>query len=342
MKNQTIKQLSFEIYLPIMDAWYKIPSEKNPNKGYISPNTKKALIQIQKYSDKKIKLKDNLFGEIPLQISIIKEPSEVTRLLERMAQNNFLLKLEFDYAFDVSKFLRDKEADENASLFFLNSKIIQGIKSLIVAINIAIPGSISFWEGLIFINGDLSSRIDRMNSILNEMLQIVEEKKWPKIKSLDILTVWKYLLDRGYNFNNHSKDKIERALHCFSYFFGNPNNTEAHLLYSMMGIETIYAQGNLGLAEQIDTKCQLLLGKLKEFKKLLKQLYDFRSRFIHGDLDIAPRHFRFMSEEFEMNKFENDFFDSSLLSVAILTATLQKLIEKDADKVVFEYKYRLK
>ena len=105
------------------------------------------------------------------------------------------------------------------------------------------------------------------------------------------------------------------------------------LLWSLIGIEALYCSGKEGLSEQIFTKTQIFLGEIIDYKKKLKQMYDFRSRLIHGDLNIPPNHFYD-----DDNPFRDQLFDSTVFAVAILTATLQKMVYENKKELNFKYK----
>ena len=306
-----MEELFFEIYLPVIHTWFK----SHNFSGYLSPETKKAFSQLRKYHNKII-IKDDLLDEIQLNISIIDKPFYIPEI-SKNAKDSYIIRIEFLYQFDYVKFVHESDKERTVeqqklvSKKRLISRVVNSIKNVFIAINIAIPGSVSIDEGVVCINNKVVRKTQSLHSSLSEMKEYVKDKKWPKIKSLDILLVWNYLKNHNCHFNSYSKNKIEKAVYCFSYFFGGINNTEEHLVYSMMGIEAIYTKENYGLADQIDLKCQLLLGKLSEFKKTIKKLYDFRSRFFHGDLDIVPKHFKF-EDDFQEYKVEHDFFDATL------------------------------
>ncbi|QOY36478.1 hypothetical protein AWH56_001945 [Anaerobacillus isosaccharinicus] len=79
-----------------------------------------------------------------------------------------------------------------------------------------------------------------------------------------------------------------RALSSFSFLLGKDYTNI--LFRSVMGIEALYAKGTSSLQEQVREKSQLILGKQEAFKKVYTNMYNFRSRYIHGDLDFPTDH----------------------------------------------------
>ncbi|HYK77932.1 MAG TPA: hypothetical protein VEV16_13220, partial [Daejeonella sp.] len=125
-----------------------------------------------------------------------------------------------------------------------------------------------------------------------------------------------------------------RALNAFSQMFGkNTDPNSSFLFWSILGIEALLAEGNNNILNQIKSKCILLFGEPKEFKKKINHLYDYRSRFVHGDINIPPKFF-FIDEKFELEYWEYLNF-----SISILIALIRKLIRDDKTEFNFEYIY---
>lgn len=56
------------------------------------------------------------------------------------------------------------------------------------------------------------------------------------------------------------------------------------------GLEALYCQGNSNLPGQLNVKSTLLLGDRVSFKKDFNKMYDYRSRFVHGDLNFQDQY----------------------------------------------------
>ena len=87
--------------------------------------------------------------------------------------------------------------------------------------------------------------------------------------------------------------------------------------------------------EQVNEKVQLVLGEITEFKKSIKNMYNFRSRLVHGDLDIPS----IIGENYQdqrIERYDVELYHSALLSLAILVSTFQWMIENNQTELIFE------
>ncbi len=201
---------------------------------------------------------------------------------------------------------------------------------------LAKPGSIKSLRGDVFVNEKLVSDFYTILSIHRESRGDIQNLGWPEYKNLKLEKVWNWFQTNHFSFQRHSKSNTERALNAFTHLFKvSLNDNIFDLLWALIGIETLYCSGKEGLSEQIFNKTQIVLGELKDYKKRLKQMYDFRSRLVHGDLDIPPNYYDLYDEENE--KFEGSLYDSTVLAVAILTTTLQIMVEENKSSLSFKY-----
>lgn len=65
-------------------------------------------------------------------------------------------------------------------------------------------------------------------------------------------------------------------------------------------------------------------------------MYDFRSRFLHGDYDFDGPVLLGDAEEV-VGKYSAELIESISLAVAILTATLQEMIKRNWTSLNFSY-----
>lgn len=207
---------------------------------------------------------------------------------------------------------------------------------LLVLSNIANPGAIKTREGLILLNREKYDSFPSIYSIHRESLDIIKALKWPTYKTLPILQIWDWFKTNNFSFHNHSKTKVSRALNAFTYLFNDdPGNLVFDLFWSLIGIEALYCTSKEGISEQIYEKVQLVLGPVNDSKKKIKNMYNFRSRLIHGDLDIPPNNFDYDDPDDE--KFQKKLFDAAILAVAILTTTLQEMALQNRSDLNFRY-----
>lgn len=214
------------------------------------------------------------------------------------------------------------------------------IRDLVIAISIAKKGGIDIGEGArVFINGEYKAKFSSVIHNIGASIERANAIKWPKLKILDLEQTINWLNKYQNKTDSLSNDKISRALNAYSYLFktrgGDDNASE--LFWAMVGIESIYAEGNANIVNQVNLKSQIFLGKRKEFKKSFNEMYDYRSRFVHGDLDFI-NNFVLRDNTEEVFKHWTDLGENQDLATAVLIATFQKLIVSNWTSLDFEYK----
>lgn len=204
--------------------------------------------------------------------------------------------------------------------------------------NLAKAGHIFTKEGAIIYPFGVSRSIEKVACFLDEAVKIADKVKWSQIKKLDILKVWNWARNFNCGRDRFGYTPVGRALCAFSYLFDDRNfssNISLRLFWAMVGLESLYTDGKGDLTHQIAEKTQIILGEQTEFKKLVKNMYAHRSKFVHGDVPF-PSYF-FEGEIPEYNKFSNEIGEAANMATAILIASLQYLIEKDWKELSFKY-----
>jgi hypothetical protein len=108
------------------------------------------------------------------------------------------------------------------------------------------------------------------------------------------------------------------------------------LVWILLGLESLYSKGNVGLKEQLLGKTEAILGPRTENKKAFGIVYDFRSRLIHGNVDIPLRFTEFNAVE-TFADFHEELLRNEELALAVLLATLQWMAVNDVTELNFEY-----
>lgn len=130
---------------------------------------------------------------------------------------------------------------------------------------------------------------------------------------------------------------LVRALNALTYLFSTgPELSALGIMYSLMGIEALYAQGQEeSIGEQILNKTQAIFGSGEGLRKKIKGMYDLRSRLVHGQLDFVPCFTDW--DPLELRKTQKKLDDTNDIAIAILLATFQKMIINDWKTLTFEY-----
>lgn len=215
----------------------------------------------------------------------------------------------------------------------------KGLYDLAVVTNIARPGSLEFGRGVLTQDHAYQSTTDEMGKVylLREAVQLANSKKWPEVQTLDLAQVWHWSNKQEGFLEGFGGGTTGRALNAFANLFqSNVYDEVSNLVWALLGIEALYTEGQIALQKQVKEKSQSFLGKQTVHKRTIGQMYNFRSRFLHGDLDF-PGKYPLHDASYELARYDRELFESIQLAEAILLATLQKLIELDWNGLTFSY-----
>lgn len=210
------------------------------------------------------------------------------------------------------------------------------IHDLILACNLSNLGSITISEYVIFQDNKVypigGKPIE--NKMLFEAKICSIEWQYPPVYEIEIVKVWQWLIKREDFLQGFSNTAVTRAIinlveisHC---------DTNMKLFRAVMGIEGLYTKSKNNLLEQVKEKTQIFLGPQIHFKKLYSNMYNFRSKFIHGELDFPATINIDFSENSE--RHNKDLKEATLFAIILLGASLQQLILRDWDGIKFDYK----
>lgn len=198
-------------------------------------------------------------------------------------------------------------------------------KMFVFAFFLSFPVTTTFEKGIILCDNKIFSQTDKYSNSFDGDTNI------------DFQKCWNYLHDSskfkfGYSQNNASR---------FVSILSKMNETDdiiTQIFYATMALEAVYARGTSeGIARQIIDKVKIFLNIEIEDNKL-RQLYDIRSRYIHGDTDIELAFLNFDAvPEKEWDKLYALYFYAS----EILYKTAKRVIEENISEINFDYTVRL-
>ncbi len=210
----------------------------------------------------------------------------------------------------------------------------------LLAANISSPGSASYSGGYLhFSDGTVYLTLHARNNYIAERKDKIESLGWPKIINVTFENVWSWInpiLNRSPDIGN---SRTSRALAAYSMVACGAEEWRSQLLlfWAMMGLEALYCDGSEGLKHQLFEKSQVILGPIRENKKLIKKMYDTRSAFVHGSMNIPYIYAHdYVSEEVE--HFRNEISDTSRLAIQMLVVTLQFMAINKIEELNFKYR----
>lgn len=333
MNSSKKESFRFDAYVPIL-VWFIYFEEHEPHK-----KTKKCLEEI--YSN--LKEINGLFGDALTKTIRIEFPKKVPKTVEKIYTKRSLIspkvpKILIKLSFRITKKemrelyprltkIKDKRFIEPESkIYFVLDEFKDLINRLLFSINIARPGAITTDDGVLLCDGIFFQYIESLKPPLRDFVP----ENLPSMFDLDINQTWSwfdsYCKIRG---RKRSSSKFERALHAYSYLFKQKefSSDPEKILWSMLGIEALYANDSVEIVRQIKENMPKEVGHVFSRKKIDK-LYNYRSRFMHGNKELC-----FNSDI--MNDFSEDYTQELKLAQAaneityILTYSLQKMIQAE-------------
>lgn len=243
--------------------------------------------------------------------------------------------------------LHDDYHKERATLEGLKVLLEKRVYDLLLAVNIARPGALELGQGTIVLNDDErrepGHQLGEMGKghLLQGAWRLSRSLMWPEMKTLGIRSVWEWANRQEGFSQGFGGGPIGRALNAFARRFGsNAQDDATNLFWALVGIEALYTEGQGSLQQQVNEKSQAFLGKMTQYKKKINRMYDFRSRFVHGDLDFSGKLVVDDAGE-DHQKHSQELRETVIFAEAILVATLQRLAERNWKGVRFPRELRV-
>jgi hypothetical protein len=216
-------------------------------------------------------------------------------------------------------------------------RFAQAVTSIFVASQIAQPGVLRTYELEIWVGKRFLKTTEGVFGSFPEIVEFAGEKAWPNIESLSIQQVWQWMCFFDPLSDNLGQSEIGRALNALTYLLSEKpieGRELVDLMWAMIGLEALYGRGTSDLTYQLVEKARVLLGQTAGFQKSVKEMYRFRSLFIHGK---APFPGAFFASDAmpEYERHINEASDASFLAAAVLVASLQQVAKRNWKSLSF-------
>jgi len=316
-----------KITIPIRGGEFEYLSEEYQNflNDIVSFNDKPKLIKLIGIDSGSYRIENVNFSLLNRQVF----DEEANYHILKIRSNHPDLRFSWDNEFLVL----DIEFGEENYRDKLIPTIIDGIIDKVsLLVNLSYSTNVDFLEGVIYKGEEYIGKTEPIISDLHYAYEHAHNMNWPEINSIEIDKVINWFEENELNLEGNSKNKLQRAINAFSHVLvGLGEKDTSQFFWQMLGIEALLASGINSISSQIELKSSLILGEPKEYKKKIKQLYNYRSRLLHGDFDFPPK---FSSDE---DNFEKEYWDYLSFSTSILLALIRNLIAKGGIEYKFEY-----
>ena len=190
---------------------------------------------------------------------------------------------------------------------------------------ISFPGSYGAHAFELYINDDF---LFETGTFKNFIAGKLIKQPWPVFINLSLTEVWNWTIANDIDFNLVSKTKASRALFALTYLFTEPNSNINHnIFWAMYGIEALFCSGKKDKVYQIDNNSQIILGSNSRLQYRIQKLYDYRSRFVHGQLNIPSPYYYDDDRNITKETFGLTHSINAVFAIQILIASLQRLIK---------------
>lgn len=277
----------------------------------------------------------------------LKKPSTVILgNLQRLNRKHFFntshiifIKIDCLVEFDEAAFY-ELNQEKNVSLTdndiadFAAYELASTLEDAMLLADLAFPARIRSGTGCTYWGRKRMNEISASRGIYTEALYNMN-LKWPPVRVVPFIKVCKWVKKLGLFDKGVARSPVQRALASFTHLTSLSEIGEA-LFWAMQGLEAFYCRGNGDLRRQLSEKSRLFLGQWDETKNIVGNLYDFRSKFIHGSFNLERRNNELMYSS-EDDKDRDALFEATMFASRILLSTMQKCAEEDITNVDFYY-----
>lgn len=203
---------------------------------------------------------------------------------------------------------------------------------LFLILNIASPASFQGYGSFVkrLRQNDFVSRLNISNHLFEMALLQNEDGVWPSVYHLPLERVICWLKAIKPNIMMVAKSRMEKVLFALMQICSANTNPEA-IIWLFYAFESLFDTKIGENFNSIVGRIALLLNagpkELKVLKKEMRSLYDLRSAFVHGGLEIAhPMEEDFLDKTVEPNRVR--LMNAIEYGFLLLLASLQKLVSE--------------
>lgn len=267
----------------------------------------------------------------------IKELSRVFVMLRATAESEHVVGHFYDLKSGAPCLNVSFEERLDASKYGAADVLRKALFEIVLTSNLARPGVLMPEGGAIFCDGVERLAIPRWLNPVAEAIEVTHHVNWPNVKTLPFSMVWKWLRNVPGFRDGIATTELGRGLAAFSYLFGDSIDGAhpfRHGLWAILGLEAVYGEGTELITRLLVERTNAFLGAQTSHKKALKEMYSFRSTFLHGDMDFPFSHCRYDVADL-IERFYDHATKPEAMAVRVLTATLQKMAEERRYELTF-------
>lgn len=271
---------------------------------------------------------------------------QLADLLESSSEREFYSRLDssFDLDLPCEVLVSDGNVDEARRHFgYL-------LHSIFLSMNLSSPGCFDLYGARILVaEGDSPNGVPRSARegpklrLLGACFDAARESSsrlgWPPIGRIPLADAWAWIQRLDIGVRMRAETRTERALFALLHFTSAPDRTATGLIWLVHCLEALYDTPKDGILKTLRDRIFLALGKptanAKRIRQEISQLYDCRSKFVHGELSLVHP----LADDIvdpSIHDLLDQILHSEVVASSIVVATLQLLISKKWECLSFK------
>lgn len=210
---------------------------------------------------------------------------------------------------------------------------------LFLVLNLALPGSANFHSVRVSSSDEkFHEELDLSSFYFEDAWVNSNNGVWPALDALPVKSVSRWFQNVRPGFNQLPESAIERALFALLHISRRDGRLE-DIIWLFYAFESLFeTRPGENFSALLDRLC-LVLEPPDEIrprlKKELRRLYDYRSAFVHGGLQVIHPHHREVMDR-RVDKEYGDIVNLSLRWTHIMLACLQRIVRHEWTELKFQ------
>ncbi|XGW00061.1 MAG: hypothetical protein ACAF41_14140 [Leptolyngbya sp. BL-A-14] len=222
--------------------------------------------------------------------------------------------------------------------------VINVLYQIFLTMNLAIPGSCDFYSVEVHSNSLEASNFSKKKrlwlagSTFEGAIESQKRLGWQILQDLPILKVLQWIQRIGVAESNFARSTTERAIYGMLHVCNQPDLSPSEVVWLAQALEALFDTPKAGISKILRDRIFLVLGEptenLKKIKKAINTFYDYRSRYVHGEIEI-PNPMSIRLSDSSLDKFQEELMEHIDFAMLLIVSALQRLILLDGSAFEF-------
>lgn len=211
-----------------------------------------------------------------------------------------------------------------------------GLNAALVLSELAFPGCIHTFDSALV--SETHTTTLNAKRAFYELLSQEDQPHWPELKNLSLIQTLEWAQKIGFGAQAFASSRIPKALASLTHVVGRgPHNDSEALFRAVQGLEAFYCDGVGDLRRQMSEKSAIWLGRWDDNRNIVGQLYDVRSKFVHGSAPIGYWRYDEDASWRGSEKVEGEHAYATVFAIRLLIASLQKCVSDSTTELKWTF-----